>query len=125
VAESRGHHAYSYQVQADGGLQYGEPFYWFHITDSANDSGAVQVCMDHQGWAYAATRIGIQVFDRNGRVTAILPVHGNQLAGICFGDADFQTLYVTTGNAVCRRRIKTAGMQSWETPIVLPPWSAG
>lgn len=125
VAESKGHHAYSYRVQADGGLQCGEPFYWFHVPDSANDCGAVQVCMDHQGWAYAATRMGIQVFDRNGRVTAILPVHGKQLAGICFGGADFQTLYVTTGNAIYRRRVKTTGMQSWEAPIVLPAWSAG
>lgn len=125
VAESGGHHAYSYQVQADGGLQYGEPFYWFHVPDSANDSGALQVCMDRQGWAYAATRMGVQVFDRNGRVTAILPVHGKQLAGICFGNADFQTLYVTTGDTVYRRRVKTTGMQSWEPTIMLPPWSAG
>ncbi len=125
VAESKGHHGYSYRVQPDGTLQCGEPFYWFHVPDSANDSSALQVCMDRQGWAYAATRMGVQVFDRNGRVTAILPVAEKQIAGICFGDADFQTLYVTTGNAVYRRRVKTTGVQSWEAPIMLPPWSAG
>ncbi len=124
VAESEGHHAYSYEVQSNGTLQYGEPFYWFHVPDPANDSGALQITMDRQGWAYAATRMGVQVFDRNGRVTAILPVSGKQLAGICFGDADFQTLYVTTGDAVYRRRVKTTGMQNWEKPIVLPPWRA-
>lgn len=125
VTESKGHHAYSYRVQLDGTLQCGEPFYWFHVPDTANDSGALQVCMDRQGWAYAATRIGIQVFDRNGRVTAILPIDGNQVAGVCFGDADFHTLYVTTGCAVYRRAVKTTGMQAWEAPIVLPRWSAG
>jgi gluconolactonase len=125
VAESKGHHAYSYQVQPYGELQYGEPFYWFHVPDSANDSGVTQVCMDRQGWAYAATRMGIQVFDRNGRVTAIFPLAEKQLAGICFGDADFQTLYVTTGSAIYRRRVKTVGMPSWEAPVVLPPWSQG
>jgi gluconolactonase len=124
VTQSRGHHAYSYRVQPDGTLRHGEPFYWFHVPDSANDSGALQVCMDRQGWAYAATRMGIQVLDRNGRVTAILPVGSEQLAGICFGDADFQTLYVTTGNAVYRRRVKTTGAPSWESPIGLPPWNA-
>jgi sugar lactone lactonase YvrE len=125
VAESNGHHAYSYQLQPDGRLQYGEPLYWFHVPDTANNSGVMQVCMDRQGWAYAATRMGVQVFDRNGRVTAIFPLAENQLAGICFGDPDFQTLYVSTGNTVYRRKVKTVGMPSWEEPIVLPPWSAG
>ncbi len=125
VAEAQGHHAYSYRVQPNGDLQDGEPFYWLHVPDSANDSGTTQVCMDRQGWAYAATRMGIQVFDRNGRVTAIFPLAGNQLAGICFGDADFQTLYVSTGNAIYRRKVKTTGMPSWDNPITLPPWSAG
>jgi gluconolactonase len=121
VAESNGHHAYSYQVQPDGALRFGEPFYWFHVPDSASNSGATQVCMDRQGWAYAATRMGVQVFDRNGRVTAILPVSEKQLTGICFGDSDFQTLYVTTGNAVYRRRVKAVGMPAWQAPITLPP----
>lgn len=125
VAEAQDHHAYSYRVQPSGELQYGEPFYWFHVPDSANDSGAMQICMDCQGWMYAATRMGVQVFDRNGRVTAILPVEGNQLAGICFGDADFQTLYVSTGSAVYRRKVKTTGTPGWQKSIVLPPWSAG
>src|SRR5665213_1349877 len=125
VAESKGHHGYSYQVKPNGELQYGEPYYWFHVPDTANDSGVGQVCMDRMGSAYAATRMGVQIFDRNGRVRAILPVAGSQLAGICFGGPDMQTLYVSTGNRVYRRRVKTVGMQGWEAPIVLPAASAG
>jgi len=70
--------------------------------------------------------MGVQVFDRNGRVTAIFPLPGNaQAAGVCFGGSDFQTLYVTIGNAIYRRRVKTTGIPSFEKPIVLPAWRAG
>ena len=125
VAESKGHHAYSYRVQPNGDLQYGEPFYWFHVPDTANDSGVGQICMDRDGSTYAATRMGVQIFDRNGRVRAILPVAASQLAGICFGGPDLQSLYVSTGNAVYRRRVKTVGMPVSKTPIVLPAASPG
>ena len=125
VAESTGHHGYNYQVQPNGELQYGEPYYWFHVPDTANDSGVGQVCMDRDGYAYAATRMGVQIFDRNGRVRAILPVAANQLAGICFGGSDMQTLYVSTGNAVYRRKLKSVGFPASAAPIVLPKGSAG
>ncbi len=125
VAESKGHHAYSYRVERDGTVRYGEPYYWFHVPDTANDSGVGQVCMDRDGYAYAATRMGVQIFDRNGRVRAILPVAANQLAGICFGGSDMQTLYVSTGNTVYRRKLKSVGFPASAAPIVLPEGSAG
>jgi sugar lactone lactonase YvrE/enterochelin esterase-like enzyme len=125
AAESEGHHGYSYRVQPTGDLQLGEPYYWFHVPDTANDSGVSQVCMDRDGYAYAATRMGVQVFDRNGRFRAILPVAANQLAGICFGGADLQTLYVSTGDAIYRRKLKSVGFSASAAPIVLPEGSAG
>lgn len=125
AAESKGHHGYSYRVQPSGELQLGEPYYWFHVPDTANDSGVAQVCMDRDGYAYAATRMGVQIFDRNGRVRAILPVAGHQLAGICFGGADLQTLYVSTGSAIYRRKLKSIGFAPSAAPIVLPEGSAG
>jgi sugar lactone lactonase YvrE/enterochelin esterase-like enzyme len=125
AAESKGHHGYSYRVQPSGELQLGEPYYWFHVPDTANDSGVTQVCMDRDGYAYAATRMGVQIFDRNGRVRAILPIAGHQLAGICFGGADLQTLYVSTGNTIYRRKLKSTGFAPCAAPIVLPEGSAG
>jgi gluconolactonase len=125
VAESKGHHGYSYRVQPNGDLQLGEPFYWFHVPDTANDSGVGQICMDRDGLAYAATRMGVQVFDRNGRVRAILPVAASQLAGICFAGPDLRTLYVSTGSAIYRRTLKSVGFPASAVPIVLPSASAG
>ncbi|MGC1872568.1 MAG: SMP-30/gluconolactonase/LRE family protein [Acidobacteriaceae bacterium] len=125
AAESKGHHGYSYRIQSSGGLQLGEPFYWFHVPDTANDSGVTQVCMGRDGYAYAATRMGVQIFDRNGRVRAILPVVGHQLAGICFGGADMQTLYVSSGDAIYQRKLKAVGFAPFAAPMVLPEGSAG
>jgi sugar lactone lactonase YvrE len=112
-------------VQPNGELQLGEPYYWFHVPDTANDSGVTEVCMDRDGYAYAATRMGVQIFDRNGRVRAILTITGQQLAGICFGGADMQTLYVSTGDAIYRRKLKSVGFEPAAAPIVLPEASAG
>jgi sugar lactone lactonase YvrE len=39
--------------------------------------------------------LGVQVFDRNGRVAAVLPLPGNAAGtSLCFGGHDFDTLYV-------------------------------
>lgn len=118
VAEHGGHHAWSYRVQPDGALQYGEPFYWFHVPDAANDSGIGQVCWDTNGWGYAATRLGVQVFTTSGGegglVYAILPVNEKQIEGICFGDKDFKTLYVSTGSEIYRRPTKALGVPQWK-----------
>lgn len=109
----------------NGELRLDEPYYWFHIPDTANDIGAAQVCMARNGYAYAATRMGVQIFDRNGRVRAILPVAGHQLAGIFLGGADMQTLYVSTGDTIYRRQLKAVGFSPSDAPIVLPEDSAG
>lgn len=145
IGESKGHHGYSYQVKLDGTLEYGQPFYWFEVPDTANDSGVGQICMDSDGWVYAATRMGVQVFDRNGRSTAIFPLGQQQLAGICFAGNHFQTLYVSTGKNIYRRKVsdrlsrlklnefafhgtialrpkgKLVGVPPWYPPFQLPP----
>ena len=63
---------YSYAVQPDGTLVDKQPYFWLHISDIENDSGAEDLAVDMHGNLYAATRMGIQVADQNGRVRAIL-----------------------------------------------------
>jgi sugar lactone lactonase YvrE len=100
-----------------------EPFYDFYVPAWADDSGAAAVAMDVDGRAYVATRMGVQVFDRNGRVTAILPLPGNVAAtSLCFsGDM----LYVAGGGKVYRRKMNIKGTEPWAVSAKLPPWGAG
>ncbi len=125
VAESGTHAGYSYRVQPDGTVQKKQKFYWFHVPDWADDSGAGPWCYDRDGRLYSATRMGVQVFDRNGRSRAILPVPGGTVTGLCFGGADFDTLYVTSAGKVYRRKLKVRGAPAWIAPIALPTWSGG
>jgi sugar lactone lactonase YvrE len=125
VAEEATHGGYSYAVQPDGTLAARQRFYWFHVPDWAESSAAAGWCADRDGRLYAATNLGVQVFDRNGRVRAILPVPGGVATGICFGGADFASLYVVAGNKVYCRKMNIRGAPGWLAPIDLPPWGAG
>lgn len=126
VAQAGSKFGISYRVQEDGKLDAREPFYQFDVAATQDTSGATQVAMDRDGRAYVATAIGVQIFDRNGRVTAILPLPGGAAAtGLCFGDGDFRTLYVAAGSKVFKRRLAVAGAPPWAAPFALPEWSAG
>jgi enterochelin esterase-like enzyme len=126
VAQSQSRAGLSYRVRPDGTLDAREAFYDFYVPGWANDSGAGQIGMDRDGRAYVATRVGVQVFDRNGRAAAILPLPGNSSAdSVCFGGHDFDTLYVAGGGKVYRRKLHIVGAPPWATPAKLPPWGAG
>ena len=126
VAQGLSRTGVSYRVRSDGTVDAREAFYDFYVPAWADDSGAAGVAMDRNGLAYVATRMGVQVFDRNGRVAAILPLPGNAAGtGLCFGGPDFDTLYVASGGKVYRRKLHVPGAPPWAVPVKLPPWGAG
>jgi len=122
VSENKSHVGYSYRVDANGLPQDKQAFYWFHVPDTADDSGAGAWVMDRDGRLYSATRMGIQVFDRNGRSRLILPIPGGAATGVSFGGADFATLYVSSADhRIYRRRVQVHGAPAWAAPFELPP----
>lgn len=127
VAEKTTKWIYSYVVQPDGSFRDKQPFFWLHMTDIPNDSGAEDLAVDTHGNLYVATRMGIQVCDQNGRVRAILPLPTpcGPARGLCFGGAHFDVLYVTDGTHVFTRRIKVRGFAPWAPPIAVPNQGAG
>jgi enterochelin esterase-like enzyme len=123
-AQSR--YGWNYRVLRDGTVDAGEPFYDLEVPAQSSGSGAAAVAMDVDGRAYVATKMGVQVLDRNGRVTAILPLPSNQPAtGLCFGGQHFDTLYVSSGGRIYRRELKVRGAPPWASPRQLPPGDAG
>jgi gluconolactonase len=126
VAQSLSRTGLSYRVQNDGTVDARAPFYDFSVPAWADESSAGGTGMDRDGRAYVATSMGVQVFDRNGRVAAILPLPGNVAAtSLCFGGHDFDTLYVAGGGKVYRRKLHILGAPPWAAPAKLPPWGAG
>jgi gluconolactonase len=117
VAQRLSRSGLSYRVRSDGMLDSREPFYDFYVPAEADDSGATGSAMDRDARAYVATRMGVQVFDRNGRVTAILPLPGNVPAtSLCFGGRDFDTLYVAGDGTICKRKLRVVGAPPWADP---------
>jgi hypothetical protein len=125
VMEGRSHWGYSYRVKPDGTVEWKQPFYWAHVPDWAEESGAGGLCMDRDGRGYLATHLGVQVFDRNGRSRGILPMPEGEATSVCFGGAKFDTLFVTSGGRLYQRPMKSVGAPSFLPTIKLPPWGGG
>jgi gluconolactonase len=116
VADSRSHWVYSYQIRPDGSLAHKQRFYHLHMPDSADDSGADGMRVDRDGRLYVATRLGIQVCDQAGRVNCILPTPNGRVSNLCFGGADFDTLFATCGDRVFKRKVKVRGCEAFQEP---------
>lgn len=126
VAESQTHAGYSYRVEPDGTVAHRQRFYWFHVPDDADDSGVRAWVMDTAGRLYAATRLGVQIFDRNGRVRAIMPLPAGAPVALGFGGRARSTLYVAAQDgAVYRRALMASGLPDEFTPIDLPAGNPG
>ena len=129
AAEGHTHWVYSYVVSPQGLLTDKQRFYWLHTAESADDagddSGATDLAEDTQGDLYVATRMGVQICDRNGRVEGILTLPGGAVTSLCFGGKAFDTLYVVCGGKLCQRRMRVPGVAGWAPPITLPSFGAG
>ncbi len=125
VAERTTKWIYSFVAAPGGSLRDKQPYYWLHMTDIPNDSGADDLAVDTHGNLYAATRIGIQVCDQNGRVRAILPLPApaGAVRSVCFGGERFDELWATDGKQLFKRRLKVPGSAPWAAPV--PVTSSG
>ncbi|QDT49118.1 Gluconolactonase precursor [Symmachiella dynata] len=111
VADTRRQYVNSYQVQPDGTLRYKQPFHHLHIAPTQTDTGADGMTVDDQGRLYVATRMGVQVCDQPGRVHLILSKpQGSWLSNVVFGGKDLNTLYVTCGGSIYKRKMNAKGL---------------
>jgi sugar lactone lactonase YvrE/enterochelin esterase-like enzyme len=121
VADMRSHWVYSYQIQPDGSLQFKQRYYWLHVADTADDSGADGMRVDRDGRLYVATRIGVQVCDQAGRVNAIIPTPNGRVSNLTFGGENGDTLFATCGDKVYKRKLKVKGAHGWDKPLKPAP----
>jgi len=117
VTDGGTHWVYSYVVRSDGTLTNRQRFDYLHVSDEAGDSGADGICTDRDGRRYVATRMGIQICSREGRVTCILPSPKGRISNLCFGGANFDTLFAACGNAVYQRKLKVRGACAFQPPV--------
>jgi sugar lactone lactonase YvrE len=129
AAEGHTHWIYSYVLGSDGTLQDKQRFYWLHVAESATDAGdwadSTDLAEDLNGFLYVATRMGVQVCDRNGRVEAILTLPDGQVSSLCFGSNKFDTLYLVCADKIYKRKMQSTGAPGFLNPIKLPGFGAG
>jgi sugar lactone lactonase YvrE/enterochelin esterase-like enzyme len=130
AAEGHTHWIYSYQIAPDGMLINKQRYYWLHVAESASDgevdwSDASDLAGDASGNLYVATRMGVQICDRNGRVEAILPFTDGSVTSLAFGDSQFNLLFVVAGNRIYVRRMQAHGVPGFGDTVTLPGYGAG
>jgi len=115
VSDTRGRFTHSFQIQQDGQLAHKQRYGHVHVPDGAGDSGADGMAVDTEGRVYLTTRLGLQIFDQLGRCHLILNRPQDVwLSNVVFAGANFDTLYVTCGDKVYRRKVKAQGVIPWQ-----------
>ena len=109
IPETPGNAVWQY-ILRDGELTCGEPFYWLHNDDNSRPLDIQSITFDGNGNLWAATNIGIQICDQNGRVRGILrlPQGIDKVTEIVI-ETGRVWLHTPTGNW-CRRFNVTAPM---------------
>ncbi|NDJ14617.1 MAG: gluconolactonase [Acidobacteriia bacterium] len=117
VGDQQGRFQWSYQIQADGGVANGEPFFRVDLWEGSPVSEVRGIGADAIGQIYFATALGIQYCEQNGRCAAVLskPVPGSIERMSLTGDY----LYAAVGGQVYRRPVKIQGTSAWS--VVTPP----
>ncbi len=119
VGDEAGRWVWSFPLAADGSLRHGEAFYRLE-TGEAPSAGTGGMTVDSEGYLYVATPLGVQVFDQPGRLTAIIDLPAPSAASsIVFGGRDLDTLYLTSGDQLFRRRLRRKGVSSGQV-VKLP-----
>lgn len=105
VTDSHSRWVWSFQIQRDGSLANGQPFYRLETADDAADIDAGGMDFDSDGRLYVATSLGIQICDRLGRVVNILNLPGKDgLTNVFFAGRDRDWLYAMDSEHIYRRR---------------------
>jgi gluconolactonase len=121
VTESATHWVWIYHIRPDGTLEYKQHYGWLHVRDSDENAWSDGLRCDTAGRVYVTTRMGIQVMDQVGRVNAIIPIPAGQPSNLCFGGKNFDILYLTAGDKVFCRRLRTRGANNFEIPYKPAP----
>jgi gluconolactonase len=118
ATESASHWVWVYKINSDGTLRYKQRYGWLHVPDTEENAWSDGLKCDTAGRIYVTSRIGIQIMDQLGRVNAILPIppSNGQASNVCFGGPAFNILYVTAGDKVFRRKLKTQGVNLFAGP---------
>lgn len=118
VTDSNEPHLWTYRIEKDGSLAFGERYYQPLFLPSGKDKpGSDGMAVDMNGRLYVATYAGLQMFDPTGRLGCVIAKPQNKfLSNATFGGPDRKYLYVTCSDKVYRRLTKVKGVVYFANP---------
>ena len=104
---------WAFRVERDGSLTSKERYYGpLQVPPGPGGPGSDGMKVDSAGRLYVTTRAGLQMFDPTGRLGGtILKPHTGPLSNVCFGGKNLDTLYVTAGDKVFKRKTQATGFR--------------
>ena len=99
-------------VEKDGALGTFDRYHRLRVKPPATTCHAHGLTTDASGRTYAATDLGVQVFDPTGRLCGVLPLPGNTPAThVAFAGAAGEYLYAASGPHLYYRTMQARGLQ--------------
>ena len=118
VADPPTNWVWSFKIQDDGSLLDGKQSYHLETIGGSAEADAGGMAFDAEGFLYVATKFGVQVFDRQGRVAAIIDVPGSEgISNVMFAGTGLKWLYVMEWNKVYRRPVKRRGAPAFPKTV--------
>lgn len=102
---------YAFRVGKDGRVEHGQE-YCALAARPGIPTAALGLFADRSGRIYAATTLGLQVFDPTGRLCGVITLPQLPLGplAMAFGGPDFDKLYIASGNQLFVRKLKAKGV---------------
>ncbi len=111
----------NFRLLANRDVDARQPYGYLHLNDGEFSSGVGEMAVDQEGRLYVTSKMGVQVMDQLGRVNLILTRPSNTNAsGITFGGPTMDSIYVTCGEKVFRRKLNAIGAKTFQNPVQPP-----
>ncbi|PAW86758.1 MAG: gluconolactonase [Pedosphaera sp. Tous-C6FEB] len=121
VGDALNRFVWSWHINADGSLAARQAYHHLRVADHLTGSHADGMTTDTQGRLYISTSLGVQFCDQAGRVIGIIAKPERKwLAGVAFGGANLDELFVCCSDKVFKRKTQAKGVLSFQPPIKPP-----
>jgi len=112
VADSKDRYLWTFRIEADGTLSAGAKDFALMLPLGVTESRSDGMTVDTKGRLYVATAYGLQMFDPTARISGVISnPHTKAMSNVVFAGPERQTLYLTCGDKVFRRKTAATGVQ--------------
>src|SRR5256714_4505941 len=112
VSDYGGINVWSFKVADDGTLSDKKPLMTMKSPEKTpNVAGGDGMTTDSDGRAYVTTALGVQVFEKDGKLLGILPkpTPNAALVSVGFAGKEMDTLYIACGDKIYKRKANVKG----------------